>query len=203
MILFNGPNTPFGRMALATALEQGIEVENKVINVIGAEFLDAINPMRQIPTLLLDDGRAMFDSRVICAYLCSLRPERGLNPIEDCWDIQTRWWLAVGLMESSVQQVMELRRPESERSQSALHTYSRRIDKVIERLEGAADRICSNEVRIDRLAVAIALEYVDFRIRRDWRDQAPRLSLWLEVESQRPCLIASQPRDLSASSPNN
>lgn len=83
MILFNGPNTPFGRMALATALELGLKVENKVINVFDAEFLDAINPLRQIPTLLLDDGRAMFDSRVICGLFLlaatwpRLEPGRG------------------------------------------------------------------------------------------------------------------------------
>lgn len=201
MILFNGPNTPFGRMALATALELGLEVENKLINVFDAEFLDAINPMRQIPTLLLDDGRAMFDSRVICAYFCSLRPGRGLNAVEDRWDVQTHWWLAVGLMESSVQRVMELLRPKSEQSPSALQKYNRRIDNVIAKLEAAADQICSSEVRMDRLAVAIALEYTDFRIRRSWRDQAPQLRDWLEAESQRPSLVATQPQERSAAPP--
>jgi glutathione S-transferase len=57
MILFNGPNTPFGRMTLAMALELNIHVENKIINLFEAEFLDAFNPLRQIPTLLFDDGR--------------------------------------------------------------------------------------------------------------------------------------------------
>ena len=104
-------------------------------------------------------------------------------------------------MESSVQRVMELLRPKSEQSPSALQKYDRRIDNVIGKLEAAADQICSGEVRIDRLAVAIALEYTDFRIRRSWRDQAPKLSDWLEAESQRSSLVATQPQERSAAAP--
>ena len=96
MILLNGPNTPFGRLALATALELGVAVENRVINVYGARFLDAINPLRQIPTLVLEDERALFDSRVICAYFASLRPEAGFAPASD-WAVQTRCSLATDI----------------------------------------------------------------------------------------------------------
>ena len=198
MILFNGPNTPFGRLALATALELGIEVENKVINVFEAEFLDPINPMRQIPTLLFDNGRAMFDSRVICAYFCSLHPGRGMNPVEDGWDVQTRWALALGLMESGVERVMELQRPAREQGLSVIEKCERRIGNVIDKLEAAADQICFEDSRIDRLATAVALEYTDFRIRRDWRDRAPRLQRWLEAESMRPSLAATRPKERSA-----
>ena len=202
MILLNGPNTPFGRLALATALELGIELENKIINVFEAEFLDSINPMRQIPTLLFDDGRAMFDSRVICAYFCSLRPGCGMNPVEDQWDVQTRWALALGLMESGVQRVMELQRPARERSSSAVEKYERRIGNVIDKLEAAANQICSEDPRIDRLATAVALEYTDFRIRRNWRDSAPRLQRWLEAESMRPSLAATRPQERGAAQPS-
>jgi len=195
MILFNGPNTPFGRMALATALELGIDVDNKVINVFEAEFLDMINPLRQIPTLLFDDGRVMCDSRVICAYFCSLRPRRKMNPVGNSWDVQTRWWFAIGLMESAVQRVMEQRRPDGERSLGAIRKYERQIANVVAKLETAATEICSDDVRIDRLATAVALEYLDFRIGREWRNDAPRLAQWLERETARPSLVASRPKE--------
>ncbi len=37
-----------------------------------------LNPVGKIPAMQLDDGQVIFDSRVICAYLDSLKP--GLLP---------------------------------------------------------------------------------------------------------------------------
>ncbi len=194
MILFNGPNTPFGRMALATALELQVEVENKVIDVYSSEFLDAINPLRQIPALLLNDGRAIFDSRVICGFLGALRPGDRLVPRDD-WDVQTRWSLAIGLMEASVARTMELRRPTATRSETVITNHDRRIVRAIAGLEAASAELCTGEPRIDRLAVAVALEYIDFRSVCEWRSHAPELARWLGNEAARPCLAASRPRE--------
>ncbi len=201
MILLNGPNTPFGRMALATALELNVAVDNRVINVFECETLDAINPLRQIPTLLFDDGRMLCDSRVICSYFCSLRPGRALNPVDDRWDVQTRWWLALGLMEASVGRVMEGLRPPVQQSEAFLQKCDRRVRNVLAAFEASSDEICSADARIDRLAVAIALEYIDFRLDRGWRANAPRLARWMERETERPSLAASRPRDRLPSDP--
>jgi glutathione S-transferase len=201
MILLNGPNTPFGRMALATALELDVNVDNRTINVFEAQFLDAINPLRQIPTLLFDDGRMLCDSRVICGYFCSLRPGRGLNPVDDRWDVQTRWWLALGLMEAAVARVMEGLRPPVQQSLAFLNKCDRRVLNVIGKLEASSADICLPEARIDRLATVIALEYVDFRLGTGWRADAPLLVRWLEKETLRPSLMASRPRERLSSDP--
>lgn len=202
MILFNGPNTPFGRIALATALELNIAVDNKIINVFEAEFLDAINPLRQIPTLLFDDGRVLCDSRVICAYFCALRPGRGLNPVDDRWDVQTRWWLALGLMEAAVGRVMERLRPEAERSRAFIDKCDRRVRNVVAKFESVSAEICTPDARMDRLAVAIALEYMDFRLDYPWRQDAPTLAAWMETETLRPSLAASRPRERRPTDPS-
>ncbi|TPI13832.1 glutathione S-transferase N-terminal domain-containing protein [Mesorhizobium sp. B4-1-1] len=195
MILLNGPNTPFGRLAWATALQLATEVENRVIDVYSAGFLDALNPLRQIPTLVLDGDRALFDSRVICAYLHSLRPEAALIPPSD-WAVETRWSLAVGLMEASVARTMEMRRQPPERSMASVAKHDQRIARAIAGLEAQADEICSRKARIDRLATAVVLEYIDFRAVSDWRAAAPRLARWLEIETTRPSLVSSRPYDL-------
>lgn len=201
MILFNGPNTPFGRMALATALQLQIDIENKVIDVYSSEFLDAINPLRQIPTLVPGEGDALFDSRVICAYLGSLRPNIPFVEPDD-WAVQARWSLAVGLMESSVARTMELRRPEATRSKAAIENHDLRIARTIAGLEAAATELCSGEARIDRLATAVVLEYIDFRSVSDWRPQAPELARWLKAETSRPCLAASRPQEAGSALPS-
>mgnify|MGYP001049870730 FL=1 len=195
MTLLNGPNTPFGRLAWAAALELGIVVENRVIDVYNAEFLDAFNPLRQIPTLVLDDKLALFDSRVICMYFASLRAGAdGFIPQSD-WAVQSRWSLAVGLMEASVARTMEMRRPPSERNMAAVAGHDQRVARAISALEQAADEICVKDARIDRLATAVVLEYIDFRSVSDWRGNAPRLAGWLESETARPSLAATRPYD--------
>jgi glutathione S-transferase len=192
MILLNGPNTPFGRMALVTALELSLDIENRVIAVAGADFLDAQNPLRQIPTLLLQSGEAIFDSRVIAAYFASLVPGQTLVP--DDFRVATRWSLIIGLMEAAVARQMERIRPEGEKSPAALAVYERRIAKTIAHLEAEAEIFRAGLDRIDRLAAAVALDYIDFRYPHDWRKTAPRLAEWLQGVAGRPSLAATRPR---------
>jgi len=194
MILFNGPNTPFGRLALTTALELGIEVENRVVDINAAEFLDALNPLRQIPTLVPGDDNILFDSRVICAFFSALRPNADFAPPAD-WVVQTRWSLTLGLMEASVARTMELRRPASERNMAAVTRQERRVERAIAALEAEAAEVCGQRPRIDRLATAVALEYIDFRAVSDWRAAAPGLARWLEKETLRPSLVSTRPYD--------
>ena len=71
MILYNGPNSPFGRKTKITALVQEINLEEKIINVYESDFLDKHNPLRKIPTLLVGK-EAITDSDNICLYLDSI-----------------------------------------------------------------------------------------------------------------------------------
>ena len=48
IILFNGPNSPFGRKTKITALVHEIDLEEKIINVYEADFLDKHNPIRKL-----------------------------------------------------------------------------------------------------------------------------------------------------------
>ena len=68
IILYNGPSSPFGRKTKITSLVQEITLEEKIIKVQEANFLDKHNPLRKIPTLLVDD-LTIIDSDNICIYL--------------------------------------------------------------------------------------------------------------------------------------
>ena len=65
IILYNGPNSPFGRKTKVTALVQEIKLEEKIIDVYKANFLDKYNPIRKIPTLVIND-LSIIDSDNIC-----------------------------------------------------------------------------------------------------------------------------------------
>ena len=79
IILYNGPNSPFGRKTKVTALAQEVNLEEKIINVYEADFIDKHNPLRKIPTLVTNQS-SITDSDNICLYLDSISKKETLFP---------------------------------------------------------------------------------------------------------------------------
>lgn len=194
-ILYNGPTSPFGRMARVVSLELEVAVEERVIDVYNAEFLDAVNPLRQIPTLVTEGGEALYDSRVICMYFDSVSGKGSLIAPERGWEIETRWALALGVMEAGLQRRMEIIRPEGEKSPGNIAKLEVRIDRALAHLERESEAFRYDGVRIDSIAIAVALEYTDFRYTTEWRQRCPRLSGWLEAFARRPSMVRTRPQN--------
>ncbi len=193
MILYNGPTSPFGRTVKVTMLELALPVEEKAIDVYTAEFLDKKNPLRQIPTLELADGRAIADSRIICRYFDSISGRETLYPKADYWDLETRISLAIGIMEAGLQRRMEIVRPEGEKSPGFIRKQEARIDRSIDHLETLIDKIAARTLAMDQIVTACALAYTDFRYNDGWRKRCPNLDRWSRDFARRPSMVASQP----------
>ena len=76
------------------------------------------SPLGKIPTLVLEDGTALYDSRVICEYLAGLAPDKGLLPAsgEARWRCLTLQALGQGLADAAVNLRYETAlRPEDKR----------------------------------------------------------------------------------------
>ena len=192
--LMNGPTSPFGRTTKVVALELDLAVEEKVIDVYSADFLDKWNPLRLIPTLIIDQAQAIYDSRVICAYFDAISQKPTLFPADD-WAHETRVALAIGVMEAGLQRRMEVLREPGERSQSHIDKLEVRIGRAIEHLEGLADTLIEGPLRMDQIAAACALEYTDYRFHEDWRAGCPKLAAWIGEFSARPAMTASRPAE--------
>lgn len=90
MRLFQTYDSPFPTRVRLLLYAKGIEVE--IIQPPGfhasvetkEEYLK-INPIGRVPTLVLDDGRALPESEVICEYLEDAYPEPSLRP-DDLWE---------------------------------------------------------------------------------------------------------------------
>ena len=193
MILYNGPTSPFGRTVKVTMLELALPIEEKAIDVYTAEFLDQKNPLRQIPTLELADGRAIADSRIICRYFDSISGHETLYPKADYWDLETRISLAIGIMELGLQRRMEIVRPEGEKSPGFIRKQETRIDRSIDYLETLIDKIAAKTLAMDQIVTACALAYTDFRYNDGWRKRCPSLDRWSRDFAMRPSMLASQP----------
>ena len=78
MKLFWSSRSPFVRKVMVTAHELGLAGQIACERVVvSASAPNAAvmqhNPLGKLPTLVLDDGSALYDSPVICEYLASLR----------------------------------------------------------------------------------------------------------------------------------
>jgi glutathione S-transferase len=72
MILRSTPPSPFGRKVKLAASVLGLSKDIKVEGADTNNASDSLrqqNPLGKIPTLVLDDGTTLFDSRVIVEYL--------------------------------------------------------------------------------------------------------------------------------------
>src|SRR6266436_4868499 len=77
MRLYWSSRSPFVRKAMIAAHETGISTRIETIRVeVAVTKLNtdvmAHNPLNKIPTLVLENGEVLFDSRVICEYFTSL-----------------------------------------------------------------------------------------------------------------------------------
>lgn len=87
MKLFQTYDSPFPTRVRLLLYAKGIEVE--IIHPPGfhasaqtkEEYLK-VNPIGRVPTLVLDDGRALPESEVICEYLEDAYPEPSLRPAD-------------------------------------------------------------------------------------------------------------------------
>ena len=107
LILYNGPNSPFGRKTKITAIVQDIKIEEKIVKVEHAEFLDNFNPLRKIPTLVIGNDHTIIDSDNICLYFNQISKKKTLFDPDNYWSIMSTISVANGLMEAVLERRME------------------------------------------------------------------------------------------------
>jgi len=177
IILYNGPNSPFGRKTKITSLVQEINLEEKIINVYEADFLDKHNPIRKIPTLVIN-GLAIMDSENICLYLDSISKKNTLFPKKNYWEIMSMTSIANGLMESVLERRMESIRSDNEKSKNFINKQEIRIIRTIKWLENNWNNYNDGYLTMDQIAIACALDYTMFRFNDKWRIDSPKLNKW-------------------------
>jgi glutathione S-transferase len=140
----------------------------------------AVNPLNKIPTLVLDDGAVLYDSRVICEYLDTLHDGPGLFPADAGarWTALRRQALGDGLMEVIVLRLGEQGRPAASQSEKHLTAYRLKIATALDRLESED---LEGPITIGHIAIACALGHLDFRFAADaWRTGRPKLARWYD-----------------------
>ncbi len=200
MKLYYNPASPYVRKVRVLAMETGLmdDIELAKVTVTPTDpdaDLCADNPIGKIPTLVRDDGGALYDSRVICEYLDGVHggarmfPENG----EARWTAVRRQALADGILDAAVTTRYEMfLRPEQLRWSDWVDGQMKKIRRSLDELERET---LDDGVDIGTISVACALGYLDFRYPDEgWRDSRPKLAAWFEKFATRPSMGETLPK---------
>ena len=194
IILYNGPNSPFGRKTKVTALAQAVKLEEKIINVYEADFIDKHNPLRKIPTLVINK-LSITDSDNICLYLDSISKKDTLFPKKNYWEIMNITSIANGLMESVLERRMETIRSENEKSKSFINKQEIRIDRTIKWIENNWHNYNNDYLTMDQITIACALDYTIFRFNNKWKSENKKINEWFEKFIKKDFMKNTKPYD--------
>ena len=84
-------------------------------------------------------------------------------------------------MENAVNRFIEMSAiPENEQRPKAISRYEKKILRSIEWIENKFEEFASDELTMDQISVACALDYTIFRYTKDWSINCPNLNQWLD-----------------------
>jgi len=183
MILRSSSASPFGRKVRIAAsvlgLADKIDVRETDLND-PADSIRVQNPLGKIPALVLDDGTAYYDSRVIAEYLDHLAGGGRIIAREPDARFATLRLQALcdGILDACILIVYENRfRPAEIRSQAWLERQGGKVARGLAALEASPPQL-TPVPDIGQIALACVLGYRDLRFAGTWRQEFPRLLAW-------------------------
>ena len=183
MILRSSPASPFGRKIKITAALLGLDKAMRSVDADTMSADDSLrreNPLGKIPTLILDDGTTLYDSRVIVEYLDHLAGGGRVIPTDAGLRFRalTLQALADGLAEAALLQVYEGRwRAAEHQDERWVSHQAGKVSRALVALEAAPP---SGPIDVGQIALACALGYLDLRFAGTWRAENPNLVAWLD-----------------------
>ena len=121
MKLLGSLTSPYTRKVRIMLAEKRIDCELEIVDVNAPDNpVLPRNPLSKIPTLVLDDGTSLFDSRVIVEFLDNASPIARLIPADKRARVAVRRWeaLADGVLDAGLLVRYESLRPKKEQSAS-------------------------------------------------------------------------------------
>jgi len=191
MKLLTSHASPYARKCRITAIEKGIKLEEELVNPMEEpEKLNHINPLGKIPCLVYGEGKTLFDSPVICAYLDDIGDNPRLMPKNGPahWAMRRHEAIADGILDSALGLVHEYRKPEEKHFDLWIQRWGCAIDRSLSQLDTEIDQL-SGEISAAQIALGCAIGYLQFRLgKNDWVGPYPELSAWYNEFSNRPSM---------------
>jgi glutathione S-transferase len=194
--------SPYTRKVRVVLAEKKIECEMQIVDVMPADNpVNAHNPLGKVPTLLLDDGTALYDSRVIVEFLDGKSPISRLIP-EDLRDrIAVRRWeaLADGVLDAGVLARLENQREAKLRSAPWTERQMGKVRAGLAAMDSELDDkpwCVGNGYSLADIAVGVCLGWLDFRYpKMDWKKSHANLARAFAKLSERQSFFDTVPKE--------
>jgi glutathione S-transferase len=173
------PASPYVRKAMACAIARGVNIETWTVGTTDPALLP-VNPLSKVPSLITDDGMALYDSPVICEYLDSIGDAPKLFPAAGParWTALRRQALGDGMMDASQPRRREVALPQDQGRAEYIVLQQGKVARALDVLEAEADQL-GPLTTIGEITIACALGYLDFRFPHEpWRPGHPKLEAW-------------------------
>ncbi len=196
MILRSSLPSPFGRKVKIAASMTGLKDKMEVVLADTNDPADALrvqNPLGKIPVLVLEDGRTLYDSRVIVEYFDWLAGGNVLIPAEPevRFACLTKAALADGILDAAILQIYEERFRAPEHREPKWIDYQ--ADKVARALAVCEAAPPTGRRDVAHIGLACALGYLDLRFGGKWRESYKSLVAWLDAfEAEIPAFAATR-----------
>jgi len=200
MKLLASLTSPYARKVRIALAEKKIDYD--LVEASPWDEPDAIadlNPLGKIPTLVLEDGTTLFDSRVIVEYLDAVSPVSRLIPEPSRQRIAVKRWeaLADGICDAAMLITQERRRPVRQQSKPLITRQDRKISRAVDALASELEERpwCNGEAfSLADIATGCALGCLDLRYAEfDWRNRHPNLDRLADKLGARPSFADTAP----------
>ncbi len=199
MKLYITPASPYARIVRIVILEKDL---GSRIEIIPAQTRLAdspyyrINPSGRVPYLIRDDGVAMEESALICAWLDHLdgKPVFDLPRGDEAWEPRRLQALATSITDGIAVWSREIARAPAERSPTLLQHEAERSRRMAALWETEIEHPWMNgELNMAQITLACGLGLEARNPDLQWRPDHPKLSAWFDRLSARPSFAATAP----------
>ncbi len=193
--------SPYARKVRVVMAEKRIDCDFVEENVWNAETsVGLYNPLTKVPVLVLDDGLALYDSRVICEYLDGITPVSRLLPEggRERALVKRLEALGDGITDAGVTIFLERKRPADRQSADWLVRQAAKIDAgtaAAARDLGERKYFSAETPLLGDIALACGLLWLEFRLPEfAWRATYPNLKAWVERLETRTSFVDTVPK---------
>ncbi|CAJ49753.1 glutathione S-transferase [Bordetella avium] len=200
MKLIGSLTSPYVRKVRVVMAEKKLDYQLELENVWSPDTkIQQFNPLGKIPCLVMEDGGALFDSRVIVEYLDTLSPVARLIPQSGRERAAVKSWEAIadGVLDACLAIVKEKQRAEDRRSPEWIERQYGKIHAALRAMDGSlGDNVHCMGVNytLADIAVGCALGYLDLRFADlNWRADHPNLTRLHDKLSLRASFAETKP----------
>jgi glutathione S-transferase len=202
MKLFGSLASPYTRKVRIVLAEKKIDYDFEIDNPWKADAKAAkLNPLGKVPVLLLDDGRTLFDSRVIVGFLDNASPISRLVPAENRERVETRRWeaLADGVLDAGVLARLENQREAKLRSAPWIERQLGKVGAGLAAMDaelGDKPWCVGIGYTLADVALGVCLGWLDFRYpKMDWKKNHANLARAFAKLSERQSFADTIPKE--------